>query len=127
MLELAARSIGGLCSRALRFLDGASLEQLVLANALGRRVTTQRLARPAGVLMLPVERAGVLHAVHGRTQAAAVPGITGLSITIPVGQPIRPLPEGDRYLGFVFAQAATRQEVQEALHAARQRLRVVIR
>jgi biotin carboxylase len=127
MLELAARSIGGLCSRALCFLDGASLEQLVLANALDRHVTTQRLARPAGVLMLPVERAGVLHAVHGRTQAAAVPGITGLSITIPVGQLVQPLPEGDRYLGFVFAEAATHQEVQEALRAARRRLRVVIR
>jgi biotin carboxylase len=127
MLELAARSIGGLCSRALCFLDGASLEQLVLANALDRRVTTQRLARPAGVLMLPVERAGVLHAVHGRTQAAAVPGITGLSITLPVGQPVQPLPEGDRYLGFVFAEAATHQEVQAALRAARRRLRVVIR
>jgi len=127
MLELAARSIGGLCSRALCFLDGASLEQLVLANALDRRVTTQRLARPAGVLMLHVERAGVLHAVHGRTQAAAVPGITGLSITTPVGQPVQPLPEGDRYLGFVFAEAATHQEVQEALRAARRRLRVVIR
>jgi biotin carboxylase len=127
MLELAARSIGGLCSRALRFLDGASLEQLVLANALDRRVTTQRLARPAGVLMLPVERAGVLHAVHGRTQAAAVPGITGMSITIPIGQPVQPLPEGDRYLGFVFAEAATHQEVQEALRAAHRRLRVVIR
>jgi biotin carboxylase len=127
MLELAARSIGGLCSRALRFLDGVSLEQLVLANALDRHVTTQRLARPAGVLMLPVERAGVLHAVHGRTQAAAVPGITGLSITIPVGQPVQPLPEGDRYLGFVFAEAATHQEVQEALRAARRRLRVIIR
>jgi biotin carboxylase len=127
MLELAARSIGGLCSRALRFLDGASLEQLVLANALDRRVTTQRLAQPAGVLMLPVERAGVLQAVHGRTQAAAVPGITGLSITTPVGQPVQPLPEGDRYLGFVFAEAATHQEVREALRAARRRLRVVIR
>jgi biotin carboxylase len=127
MLELAARSIGGLCSRALCFLDGASLEQLVLANALDRRVTTQRLARPAGVLMLHVERAGVLHAVHGRTQAAAVPGITGLSITTPVGQPVQPLPEGDRYLGFVFAEAATHQEVQEALRAAHRRLRVVIR
>jgi biotin carboxylase len=127
MLELAARSIGGLCSRALRFLDGASLEQLVLANALDRHVTTQRLAQPAGVLMLPVERTGVLHAVHGRADAAAVPGITGLSITIPVGQPVQPLPDGDRYLGFVFAEAATHQEVQEALRAARRRLHVVIR
>ena len=126
MLELAARSIGGLCSRALRFLDGVSMEELVLANALGRRLTPPRLVRPAGVLMMPVERAGVLQAVDGRTHAAAVPGITGLSITIPVGQTMRPLPEGDRYLGFLFAEAATHQEVEEALRAARRRLRVII-
>ena len=127
MLELAARSIGGLCSRALRFLDGVSLEQLVLANALGHRVPSHRLARPAGVLMLPVERAGVLQAVDGRADAAAVPGITGLSITIPVGHSVHPLPDGDRYLGFVFAEAATHQEVEQALRAARRRLRVIIR
>jgi biotin carboxylase len=126
MLELAARSIGGLCSRALRFLDGVSLEELVLANALGRSVTPHRLARAAGVLMLPVERAGVLRAVHGGADAAAVPGITGLSITTPVGQTVHPLPEGDRYLGFLFAEGATHQEVEEALRTARRRLRVVI-
>jgi hypothetical protein len=90
-------------------------------------VTPHRLARPAGVLMLPVERAGVLQAVHGTTQAAAVAGITGLSITTPVGQTVHPLPEGDRYLGFLFAEGATHQEVEEALHAARRRLRVIIR
>ena len=112
MLELAARSIGGLCSRALRFLDGVSLEQLVLANALGRQVTPHRLARPAGVLMLPVERAGVLQAVHGTARAAAIAGITGLSITTPVGQTVHPLPEGDRYLGFLFAEGATHLEVE---------------
>jgi L-amino acid ligase C-terminal domain 2 len=126
MLELAARSIGGLRSRAPRFRDSVSLEELVLANALGRRVTPRRLVRPAGVLMLPVERAGVLRAVHGTTDAAAVPGITGLSITTPVGQTVRPLPEGDRYLGFLFAEGATYQEVEEAIRAARRRLRVVI-
>jgi biotin carboxylase len=126
MLELAARSVGGLCSRALRFLDGASLEQLVLANALGGRVPPQRFTGAAGVLMLPVERAGVLQAVHGRADAAAVPGITGLSITIPAGQAVRPLPEGDRYLGFLFAEGATHLEVEEALRVARRRLRVVI-
>jgi biotin carboxylase len=127
MLELAARSIGGLCSRVLRFLDGVSLEQLVLANALGRQGTPHRLAQPAGVLMLPVERAGVLQAVHGTAQAAAVAGITGLTITTPLGQTVHPLPEGDRYLGFLFAEGATHQEVEEALHTARRRLHVLIR
>lgn len=126
MLELAARSIGGLCSRALRFLDGMSLEAMVLANSLGRRVTPPRLVGAAGVLMLPVERAGVLHAVEGRSEAAAIAGITGISITIPVGQAVRPLPEGDRYLGFIFAEAQTPREVEAALRAVRQQLCVVI-
>jgi biotin carboxylase len=127
MLELAARSIGGLCSRALRFGGGASLEELVLANALGRRTPAQRIRGPSGVLMLPVPRPGVLRAVEGQAAAAAVPGITGLTVAIPVGQRVQPLPGGDRYLGFVFAEGGTCEEVRQALAAARQRLHVVIR
>ncbi len=126
MLELAARSIGGLCSRALRFLDGMSLEEMVLANALGRPVVAPRLVRPCGVLMLNPERRGRLRAVEGRSQAAAVPGITGVSITAPLGQTVRPLPEGDRYLGFIFAEGDTNGEVIAALREAERRLRVVI-
>jgi biotin carboxylase len=129
MLELAARSIGGLCSRALRFPGGQALEELILASALGRPVPAGSAdpAGSAGVYMLPVPRAGVLRAVEGRDSAAAVPGITGLTITIPVGQVVRPLPDGDRYLGFIFAAAATGQEVEQALTAARDQLRVTIR
>ena len=101
---------------------------MVLANALGRDPgpAGYRQARPAGVFMLPVPRPGTLRAVGGRADAAAVPGITGLTITIPVGQRVRPLPEGDRYLGFIFAEGDTRQHVEQALNAARERLRVVI-
>jgi hypothetical protein len=76
--------------------------------------------------MLPVPRTGVLRAVEGRDSAAAVPGITGLAITIPVGQPVRPLPDGDRYLGFIFAAASTPREVEQALTTASGRLRVTI-
>ncbi len=126
MLELAARCIGGLCSRALRFPGGTSLEELVLAHALGRPVPGHRDGRPSGVLMLPVPRPGVLRAVEGRAEAAATPGITGLSITIPVGQRVRPLPDGDRYLGFIFAEGDTQDRVERALAVARDRLRVVI-
>jgi len=127
MLELAPRSIGGLCSRALRFPGGASLEEIVLANALGRPVPAAAgPARPAGVFMLPVPRPGTLRAVEGKADALAVPGVTGLTITIPPGQQVRPLPDGDRYLGFVFAEADTPAGVEHALTAAVARLRVVI-
>jgi biotin carboxylase len=128
MLELAARCIGGLCSRALRFPGGASLEELVLGNALGRPIpdACHYPARPCGVFMLPVPRPGVLRAVKGRENAAAVPGITGLTITIPPGRRVLPLPDGDQYLGFIFAEAGTPSEVQNALTAASGQLRAVI-
>ena len=76
--------------------------------------------------MLPVPHPGVLRAVQGRAKAAAVPGITGLTITIPVGRRVRPLPDGDQYLGFIFAEASTRHEVEQALTTARDQLRVII-
>jgi biotin carboxylase len=128
MLELAARSIGGLCSRVLRYPGGQTLEELILASALGQPAPAigRHPARAAGVLMLPVARPGVLRAVDGRDKAAAVPGITGLTITIPAGQRVRPLPDGDRYLGFIFAEAGTRPEVEHALTTARGQLRVTI-
>jgi len=127
LLELAPRSIGGLCSRALRFPGGASLEEIVLANALGRPVPAAiGPVQPCGVFMLPVPRPGVLRAVEGRAAALAVPGITGLTITVPLGQRVRPLPDGDRYLGFIFAAGDTGPEVEHALTAASERLRVLI-
>ena len=126
MLELAARSIGGLCSRSLRFLGGTSLEMLILLNALGSVVDLGRPVGASGVLMLPVERGGVLQSVEGQAEARAVAGITGLSITIPLGQAVRPLPWGDRYLGFIFAEGGDAAEVELALHHARDRLRPVI-
>jgi biotin carboxylase len=126
MLELAARSIGGLCSRSLRFLDGTSLEMLILMNALGAAVDLGQPTGASGVLMLPVERGGVLQAVEGQVEASAVAGVTGLSITIPLGQTVRPLPWGDRYLGFIFAEGGDAGAVEGALHRARDRLRPII-
>jgi biotin carboxylase len=140
MLELAARCIGGLCSRALRFPGGKTLEELVLASALGRSVGAgwsgrhcqhipaagHEPVRPSGVCMLPVPQRGVLGAVEGRDAALAVPGITGLTITIPIGRHVDPLPDGDRYLGFIFAEGDTPDQAEQALATARDKLRVVI-
>jgi len=127
VLEVAARSIGGLCSRALRFGAGVRLEELILRHALGLPLDgLHRESAAAGVMMLPIPRAGVLLAVHGQDQARAVPGIAGLEITIHPGRPVQPLPEGDRYLGFLFARAATPAEVEHALRTAHGQLEVVI-
>jgi len=119
VVEIAPRSIGGLCSRTLRFGDGVSLEELILRQALGyetRTLERERLA--AGVMMIPISRAGVLRGVGGQERARAVPGIEEIRITIPVGQAVIPLPEGARYLGFIFARGETPGDVEAALRQA---------
>jgi hypothetical protein len=55
-----------------------------------------------------------------------VPGIGGLDITIPPGREVRTLPEGDRYLGFLFARGETAADVEAALREASGRLTVRI-
>jgi hypothetical protein len=124
VLEVAARTIGGRCSKAMLMEDGSSLEELVIANALGAPYPPPRLASPCGVLMLPIPRSGTLRSVGGADEVRALPCITGVEITIPIGRPVRALPEGDRYLGFVFAAGESRAGVEEALRTA-ERLLVV--
>ncbi len=127
VLELAARSIGGLCSRALRFGAGVSLEQVILRHALGLGLEdVARESTASGVMMIPIPGAGVLEAVEGQEQARAVEGIGGLEITIARGRPVVPLPDGDRYLGFLFARGASPEAVESALRAAHGCLRIRI-
>ena len=127
VIEVAARTIGGLCARTLSFGTGRSLEELVLAHAVGLPLgTLRRDPGASGVLMVPVPRAGVLRAVHGRDQVLGVPGVTGVELTVPLGRTVAPPPEGNRYLGFVFARAALPGEVETALRRARAMLEVVV-
>ena len=127
LLELAARSIGGLCSRALRFGAGVSLEEVILRHALDLPIADlARSDRASGVMMLPIPRPGVLEQVRGQDAARAVPGIAGLEISIPRGKPVVPLPEGDRYLGFLFARGTSPEEVEDALRTAHGRLSIEI-
>jgi biotin carboxylase len=126
MLEVAARSIGGLCSRTLRFGSGISLEELILRHAAGLPMPShEREGRAAGVMMLPIRDRGRLRAVEGQSEAKQVPGIDGLVITIPPGEQLVPLPEGDRYLGFMFARGDSPDAVEAALRQAHEQLRVV--
>jgi len=127
MLELGARSIGGLCSRSLRFGTDASLEELILRHALGHSLEDlSHEAAASGVMMLPIPRAGTLKEVLGQEEARAVPGVTGLEISIAPGKVVRTLPEADRYLGFLFARGETPAAVERALRTAHERLEIVI-
>lgn len=124
VIEIAARSIGGLCSRVLRFGAGIRLEELILRHALGQPIDTlERERRPAGVMMIPIPRAGTLRSVGGIEAARAIPGIEDVTITIPRGQTLVPLPEGDRYLGFLFARHESPAAVEAALRRAHAELR----
>jgi biotin carboxylase len=128
VLEVAARSIGGLCSRTLRFGAGLSLEEVLVAHAVGMPMDRlRRDAKAAGVMMIPIPRAGILHGVAGQEAARAVPGIEDLVITAPVGRELQPLPDGDSYLGFLFARGERPDEVEAALREAHARLRIDLR
>jgi biotin carboxylase len=127
ILEVAPRSIGGYCSRALRFGAGISLEELILQRALGRPLASTRPATPAsGVMMIPIPKAGILCEVQGLEQAQAVSGIDEIRLTIPVGRAVVPLPEGSQYLGFIFARDQTPERAEAALREAHARLNFII-
>ncbi len=126
IIEVAARSIGGLCSRSLDFgLMGTSLESLILRNAIGTpRDDLRRAPVASGVLMIPTPTSGTLAAVAGEAETRAIPGITGIDFTIRPGGRIVAPPEGERYLGFVYARAGSPDEVESALRKAMSTLEV---
>ena len=127
MLEVAPRSIGGYCSRALRFGTDVGLEELILEHALNRPLTSTEPATPAsGVMMIPIPKAGILCEVRNVAQALEVPGIDDIRLTLPVGQAVVPLPEGSQYLGFIFSRAENPQEAEAALREAHAQLHFVI-
>jgi len=127
VIETAARSIGGRCSRTLRFAAGMSLEELILRHALRMDLPSlDHEQEPAGVMMLPIPRAGILSEVRGQERALAVPGIEELAITAQPGQELVPLPEGTRYLGFLIARGDTPEAVEAALREAHSKLELVI-
>ena len=149
ILEVAARPIGGLCARALRFQQGVGslfqflpeapaeiekgsrpLEEILLRHALGESPdhwTREPLA--SGVMMIPIPRRGVFRGVAGVAGddgACAVEHIDEVRITAKPDQLLTPLPEGASYLGFIFARAAAAAAVDRALRAAHARLRFAI-
>ena len=127
ILEVAARSIGGLCGRVLKHCLGMSLEELILRQAVGMPVPVDRDGGAAGVMMIPIPRGGIFHEAQGLAAAQAVPHITSVAMTVRPGQIVVPPPDGASYLGFLFARAADPADAEAALRAAHRQLRFDIR
>ena len=127
ILECASRSIGGLCSKVLEFQGGMSLEELILRSYLGRNVEKSKLTGSAkGVMMMPTEKKGILKEMRGVEDALNIKGVTDLKITVKPGEKLQPLPKGDRYLGFIFAEDKNQELVIKALKNAWSKIAVVL-
>lgn len=131
-LEIAARSIGGLCSRSLRFTspslgENISLERLIVNLAMGESMEdVEREPAASGVMMIPIEQEGIYEGVEGVEQARETPGIEDVLITAKPAQRVVPLPEGASYLGFIFARGGAPEFVEQALRAAHRQLKVQV-
>jgi biotin carboxylase len=128
VVEVAGRSIGGLCSRSLSFgLMDTSLESLILRNAIGRdKPELRRSPEASGVLMLPIPRGGTLAGFEGIDEVRGQEAITGVEITARPGDVVAPPPDGGRYIGFVFAEAKTPEAVEMVLKKAMSTIEVII-
>ena len=130
VLEVAARPIGGLCSKVLRFTSAGSsplsLEHVLLGHALGERAAPAREDRAAAVMMIPIPRRGMLRSVAGEDRARAVRHVEDVRITAKQDQLLEPLPEAGSYLGFVFARARLPSEAEAAVREAHRRLEFTV-
>jgi biotin carboxylase len=128
LVEIAARPIGGLCARSLRFESGLSLEDVVVRHALGAGAVPARIAGASGVMMIPIPARvpSALRAVDGVEAARAVAGVDDVVISVRVGETLVPLPEGASYTGFIFATGAEPGFVEQALREAHAHLRFTV-
>jgi hypothetical protein len=130
VLEVAARPIGGLCAKTLRFERGGQrigFEDLLLLHAAGEPTRDWRREHLASaVMMIPIPRSGTFRKAHGLDAAGAVPFIDEIQITARPDQQLYALPEGASYLGFIFGRAATARDAEGAVREAHARLRFTI-
>ncbi|MEK6255757.1 MAG: ATP-grasp domain-containing protein [Chloroflexota bacterium] len=127
LVEIASRSIGGMCSESLHFKMDMTLEELILRQAFGMEISGVSQEHSAeGVMMIPIPKAGILRGVAGVADAKAVLGVSKVEITASLNHSLVPLPEGNSYLGFIFASGIKPEEVEESLREANSRLRFEI-
>lgn len=125
-LELASRTIGGKCARLLFMATGLTLEEIVIAHALGETVEPAPIVGGAGVLMVPVPRSGVVRRVEGIGRARAVRGVEDVEIDIGTGEVITAWPEGGSYPGFIFSRGESPYDAEQSLRKAHAEIDIVV-
>ena len=73
-------------------------------------------------MMIPIPAAGVFQKVSGVDKAENISGIESVSIIPSSGDEVIPLPDGNEYLGFIFAKGTTSQIVEKSLRDAHSQL-----
>lgn len=124
ILEIASRTIGGDCGRILDN-EYFGIEELAISLAIGCPIQVSMPDRARGVMMIPIEKKGLLKRVEGLLEANRVKHIDKVDIIIPEGHELVPLPEGNQYLGYIFASADTPEQVTAAIREAYAHLKFI--
>lgn len=126
ILEVASRTIGGDCARTLDAGGDFNLEELAISLATAKQVNIKLPENARGVMMIPIKQGGILRRVEGLSAAKKVPHVKKVDIIIREGNELIPLPEGNQYPGYIFAEADSVDEVVHALREAHAKLHFVV-
>jgi len=124
ILEIASRTIGGDCARMLDN-EQLGIEELAISLAIDQPIKFEIDKQARGVMMIPVKESGLLRRVEGLLEANKVDFIDNIDIIISQGHELIPLPEGNQYLGYIFASADSAEQVTKAIREAYAKLKFI--
>ena len=124
ILEIASRTIGGDCARILDN-ENFGIEELAISLAINHPIDVSMPKQARGVMMIPILEKGLLKRVEGLLEANKIKHIDKIDIIIPQGHELVPLPEGNQYLGYIFASADLPEQVSSAIREAYSHLKFV--
>ncbi|GAA2504625.1 hypothetical protein GCM10023100_13500 [Actinocorallia cavernae] len=127
VIEINPRPAGGMIPELIRLATGVDLLEQQLRTAVGLAPALKPAQDAhAGIQFLLPDADGVLDAVDGTQEAAAVPDVEAVTVTAAPGTVVRrPRSAGDR-IGHVIAGHPTPERVTAALDEARRLLRLSV-
>ncbi len=113
---------GGTISSALQ---SSTLQSSTLRSSALRK-SLRLMPGYSGVWMISAPKKGIIKVIEGLDEARQVESVTSIEITAFPGSEVAPVPDGNRYIGFIFARNNSRTELIDALHRAASMIRPVI-